>query len=214
MHTMKKLALILLSVLLLLSLGGCRVWHPGTPEEFKIPEGHYRLVADFSNGSLDGELSFLDVPIKGRFYDHESQTNDYSREAVEEAVLELAEHLSAWTGLDFTLNSAADLEGGILVDWSAESTLLSALNNRQQNEEFQFHDAVSLNLFMMDTLHHTLVSNLPASYVYYCSEGQPLQFINEEDMAAYGISQLPVDEPYYGSYAYGLGNQEDSEESE
>ncbi|MCL1999965.1 MAG: hypothetical protein FWG74_00905, partial [Planctomycetes bacterium] len=74
----------------------------------------------------------------------------------------LADELSAWTRFDFTLNDVIFGEDSITVDWSKESTLLAGLDDRAQNEEFPvyFHDAASLNWFMLDSLALTLKNNL------------------------------------------------------
>lgn len=207
-----KLTVLLCVCTLMTTLSGCFdgsfLWHPGTPEELRVPAGHYRLEADFSNGVLpantDGipykESKFLDVPINSLYYNAETESNVCSAEAYEAAAMEIAEYLSEWTGLDFDLNRVTYYENGLLIDWSEQSTLLAGLGDREQKEDFHFDDAVSLNWFMMDTLHSTLRSNLPVSDVYYCSDGMPLEFSN--DMAARGLSALPTDEPYYGSYYY------------
>jgi hypothetical protein len=187
----------------------CFLWHSGTPEEYRVPDGYYHLLADFSNGSLEGPLKSNDVPIKSRFYDSESGEKVFTEEAMTEAAMEIAEYLSGWTGLDFTLNGVTGVENGVLVDWAKNSTLVAGLDSREQKEEFRFFDAVSLNWFMLDTLRNTLMDNLQYSFVYYCSDGNPLTFPNAEDMASQGLSILPIDEPYYGSFYYVTGAGEE-----
>jgi hypothetical protein len=207
---MKKFLLLVITLSLIFSLSGCWLFGPA-PEWTQVPEGHYRLEADFSNGVLPSntegipykESKFLDVPINSQYYDSETKSKVFTAEAYEASAMEIAEYLSEWTGLDFTLNSAKDvIDGGLVIDWSKQSTLVAGLDDREQKEDFKFDDAVSLNWFMMDTMKSTLASNLPVSSVYYCSDGQPLEFANPEDMAAQGLTELSADEPYYGSYYY------------
>ena len=111
----------------------------------------------------------------------------------------LADELSEWTGLNFSLNDVRLDEDSITVDWAADSTLIAGLGNRAQKDDFHFYDAVSLNWFMMDSLAQTLKQNLEVTTVYYCSNGKSIPFTNPEDMAAQGLPELPVDQPYEGS---------------
>jgi hypothetical protein len=210
----KSALAVLLSMFVTISLGGCFLWNSVTPDEYMVPEGHYQLIADFSNGvfpaNTDGTAytpsKFLDTPITSGYYDTETKNYVYTDEAIEAAVMEMAGYLSEWTGLDFTLNGVTSVPDGILIDWSKQSTLLAGLGEREMKEEFSFSDAVSLNWFMMDSLKSTIESNLSViSIVYYCSEGEPLEFINAEDMAAQGLSSLSADEQYYGSAYYVSG---------
>jgi hypothetical protein len=115
--------------------------------------------------------------------------------------LYLADEMSAWTGLDFSLNDVTFGEGSVTADWSKGSTLIAGLGDREMKEELRpyLYDAVSLNWFMMDSLAMTLKNNLDVTTVYYCSEGGPVTFPNPEDMAAQGLPELPVDQPYEGS---------------
>ncbi|MDR2502318.1 MAG: hypothetical protein LBC78_03610 [Oscillospiraceae bacterium] len=200
-----------LAVLAAVSLGGCLPWHPGTPDEYMVPEGHYRLVADFSNGVLPANTEgiprtpskFLHKPITCEYYDPATKNYVYADEAIHGAVMEMAGYLSEWTGLDFTLNGVTSAPDGVLIDWSKQSTLLAGLGDREMKAEFSFSDGVSLNWFMMDSLKSTVESNLPVvSFVYYCSEGAPLEFINPEDMADQGLRSLSADEQYWGSAYY------------
>lgn len=200
----------ILVALLSLSLFGCFLGVP-TPEEYRIPEGHYRLHADFSNGTLpasvDEEVNhipskFKDVPIKSELV------------TLEAAAMEMADYLSEWTVLDFTLNSVTKAENGIIIDWSKNSTLLAGLDDRELKKEFRFFDAVTLNWFMMDTLSSTLHDNLSVSFIYYCSDGQPLEFNNQADMDAQGLTELSADEPYKGSWYYVSGRAQGNRNEE
>lgn len=76
------------------------------------------LYANFSAGSERGEE--LDL-IQSK------------RVTVKEISAEiLANELSQWSGLDFTINSATVWENRLTVDWSAESTLIANLDDREQ----------------------------------------------------------------------------------
>lgn len=196
---MKRLYFAIQAALLIPLLGGCSLWNSGTPEEYQVPSGHYQLIADFSNGALDGSLEFLNAPIESPFYDAEAGAYVFTQEATEAAAMEIAALLSEWTGLDFTLNSVRMVENGLLVDWSKDSTLLAGLGEKAQKEGFHFYDAASLNWFMLDSLAFSLNNNLQVSFVYYCTDGEALDL---EGMTAEGQTLLPVDEPYYSSYYY------------
>lgn len=154
------------------------------------------LYADFS-GSSTSEPGNLDDHIRDIKVGPLPIENEPASPSL--IAFYLADELSAWTGLDFTLNDVRFDEDSITVDWSKNSTLISGLDDREQKDDFHFYDAVSLNWFMMDSLAMTLKNNLSITTVYYCSDGQPITFPNPEDMAAQGLSELAVDQPYEGS---------------
>lgn len=195
MHIKSILQTLALVLCLSLALAACNATPPPDPGT-DTPEGpvFLTLCADFSNGAAVPEdngsiLRYKDVPLPAE--------NEPASPAL--IAFYLADELSAWTGLDFTLNDVSFDKDSITVDWSKESTLLAGLDNREQKDEFRFFDAVSLNWFMMDSLAQTLRNNLLVTTVYYCSDGQPITFSNPEDMAAQGLPELPVDQPYEGS---------------
>lgn len=161
-----------------------------TKTDAETQETGFTLFADFSAGSADAKPRLKKIPLP-------PQEDMPSSNAL--IAFFLADSLSEWTGLDFTLNDVTFGEDSITVDWSADSTLIRGLDNREQKEDFHFFDAVSLNWFMMDSLAQTLKHNLPVTTVYYASNGAPIPFQNPEDMAAQGLPLLPVDQPYEGS---------------
>ncbi len=150
----------------------------------------YTLVADFSGGTAGGEIQIKVLPLP------QEESMPASQAVI---ALFLADALSEWTGLDFTLNDVRLEETSITVDWAASSTLIAGLEGREQKDAFRFYDGVSLNWFMMDSLAATLKQNLPISTVYYSAEGGPVQFQNQEDMAQQGLPKLPTEQPYEGS---------------
>lgn len=110
---------------------------------------------------------------------------------------ELAAALTELTGLDFTV-TVTTVDEGLVVDWSADSTLVAGLDDREQKEEFHFFDNVSLNWFMMDSLCHTLTENLGVEIVYYTMDGGKELVVKEMPSSAV----FPVDVPYMGSEFY------------
>ncbi|MGN0657077.1 MAG: hypothetical protein ACI4KR_09805 [Ruminiclostridium sp.] len=110
---------------------------------------------------------------------------------------ELAQELSKLTGLDFNI-TASKTDDGWIVDWAANSTLISGLDDREQKEEFFFFDCDSLNWFMMDSLWRTLTENLNTENIYYTMDGgKDLTF---EEL--YPVNEFPSDIPYMGSEFY------------
>ncbi len=110
---------------------------------------------------------------------------------------ELAHELSKLTGLDFTI-TASQTEDGWIVDWSADSTLIAGLDDREQKKEFHFFDADSLNWFMMDSLWRTLTENLDTETVYYTMDGGRELVLEKMSPA----KEFPSDAPYMGSEFY------------
>jgi hypothetical protein len=154
-----------------------------TPDTAPTEDSVATLIADFSNGSP--EPNQKEIPWK-----YEGQCD----------IGTLATSLSAATGLDFFADGRVEDDKAYVVWWDS-STLVSGLDDREQNEDFFFYDAVSLNWFMMDSMAATIKRNLPeVTEVYYSGEnGAPVVFPNPEDMAEQGLWELPVDLIYEGS---------------
>lgn len=153
-------------------------------------EAGFTLVADFSNGMSDGERKTKNTPLPPQ---NEMPASDAL------VAFHLADELSEWTGLKFSLNDVIFDEGFVTVDWASDSTLIAGLGNQSQKEGFHFYDAVSLNWFMMDSLAQTLRQNFDISEVYYSYGHGAVTFPNPEDMAAQGLESLPPDQSYEGS---------------
>ena len=182
MRNMRKWMTGLLAVAMLLSLAACSGGEQVTPETESSGQGESN--ADFSSGSEQAEE-----------YDLIQRETRTMEEATPEA---MAQALSEWSGLDFTLNSAAVEEGAVTVDWAASSTLVAGLDDRKQKEEFHFYDIDSLRWFMMDSLYSTLTANLGEVEVYYTMDGgQDLAFDE-----LYPVNVFPADTPYLGSPFY------------
>jgi hypothetical protein len=175
------------AVLFALSLAACNGGResavtatPGTsPDEASTAT----LIADFSNGSA--EPNQREIPWK---YDGAC------------GIGMLSTSLSAATGLDFFVDGKIKGDKAFIAWWDT-STLVAGLGDREQNEDFFFHDAVSLSWFMMDSLAATVKRNIPeVKEVYYSGEnGAAVVFTNPEDVAVQGLPELPVDQPYEGS---------------
>ena len=89
-NPLRKAMPYIITVLLGFTLCSCFLWNSATPEEYRVPEGYYRLQADFSNGALDGRLEFLDVPIKSSYYDPEAGGKVFTNEAYAQAAMEIS----------------------------------------------------------------------------------------------------------------------------
>jgi hypothetical protein len=189
----QAITLVFCVTLLLLSLAACNTAPatPGTTTPGAIEPGEalaVTLVADFRNGS--SELDQREIP-----WEYEGDLD----------IATLATALSDATGLDFFVDGK--IEGDkAFVAWLNTSTLVAGLDDREQNEDFFFYDATSLNWFMLDSLAGTIKKNIPEiKEVYYSGEdGEPLVCSNPEDMAAQGLV-LPVDQ-YYESSAFFLAH--------
>lgn len=110
---------------------------------------------------------------------------------------ELAQELTKLTGLDFII-TASKTDDGLIVDWSADSTLVAGLDDRKQKEDFFFSDNVSLSWFMMDSLWRTLTENLDAENIYYTMDGGQTLVVKELSP----VNEIPSDTPYMGYEFY------------
>lgn len=109
----------------------------------------------------------------------------------------LADELSKLTGLDFAITTSK-ADDGLIVDWSADSTLLAGPGDREQKEEFFFYDQGTLSWFMMDSLWRTLTENLDAENIYYTMDGGQELIL----MELYPSIVFSADDPYMGSDFY------------
>jgi hypothetical protein len=155
------------------------------PDEQPADEVPFTLYADFTAGYTGDDLPEL------------IQTKEDTTTEPLDAFF-LADQLSQWSGLDFTLNRAEISGEEAWIDWDASSTLVAGLDDREQKEDFHFFDAESLNWFMMDSLARTLAANLPINQVYYSQGGGDALTFAEMT----GLTSLPVNEPYEGSAFY------------
>lgn len=109
---------------------------------------------------------------------------------------ELADELTELTGLDFTI-TASETNDGLIVDWSADSSLFTGPEG-EQKEEFFFFDYDSSCCFMMDTLCTTLTENLDAENIYYTMNGGQELVLQQMSPSM----TIPSDTPYMGSDFY------------
>lgn len=119
---------VLLSVLMLL-LSACHGAEEGSGQSGRA-EVEATIYADFSGGSETAQEDGLIRSMTMTVTEVTGQT--------------LAECLSQWTGLDFTLNSAVVNGTTAHVDWAPNSTLIAGLDDREQKEDFFFFDEESL----------------------------------------------------------------------
>ncbi len=147
-------------------------------------DNEVHLFANFSFGDPTGEIPD-EIKVK--------------KVMLKEVTVEaLAKELSAWTGLDFFLNSVVEKDGSIYVDWSSKSTLIANLDDRKQKEEFHFFDADEMRWFMMNSLFDTISENLNNSMVHYTMDGgKDLVF---ENLSL--LNHFPANVPFMGSNFY------------
>ena len=146
-----------------------------------LADGQMTLYGDFSFGNPGAsEDEFV-----------KTQTEDYVGDL---GAFMLADALTQWTGLDFTIDAATEVERGILIDWSSESTLIKGLDDREQKEDFHFYDAEQLNYFMLDSMAQTVQQNLGYENVFYAASGESLG----RDVL-FVIDMLPTDLEYISS---------------
>lgn len=189
---MKKWIVLLLALSLLLGLTAC-----GGAKEAESAK--MTLIADFSSGSP--ESIFKEYPYEGSA--EEGITAD-----------SIAKGLTELTGLDFTLDSVTTLDEHTLsVDWARTSTLVANLDDREQKEDFFFHDADTLRWFMMDSLLASIQKNLPeyTDIFYTMDGGKELVFDELQPVKAFSLDTPYMGSPFYFAHADGRGD--DAEET-
>ncbi len=163
--------------------------NPTEAPPIDVVEYAVTLYADYSYGNTDAEEMGLITP--------------YDAVVVELDPFELADALSALTGLSFELDGWTNGGSYVSVDWSAESSLFVGPPD-PQNEDFFFFDIDTLRWFMLDSLRRTLIENLDLEEVYYTmNDGEDLVFDQLSAVATYpDPAVLPADEPFMGSAFY------------
>lgn len=184
---MKKLSIFLTSAMLLCLLAACGSASPsGASASSKSAEPSQSAAESTQTDVLYAVFSAEDVKEYPVEYTGAQKTAE-----------ELAHELSELTGLDFII-TASKADDGWIVDWTADSTLVAGLDDREQEKEFFFFDQDSLCWFMMDSLWRTLTENLDAENIYYTMDGgQELAF---EELSP--VNEFPSDIPYMGSEFY------------
>jgi hypothetical protein len=184
---MKKILLSMMMALLLVLAVGCSNSAESSGESPVEPESEIggdlqtaAIVFDFSAGSPEENL-------------RRETENSYEEITPED----LAVSLSSISGLDFFVTVSDRDDGGLLVDWAADSTLIANLDDREQKEDFHFFDADSMRWFMMDSMWRTLTENYGVDIYYTMDGGKELAF---EEL--YPQSSFASDTPYKGSAYY------------
>jgi len=180
----KSILFTSLTILLCLALSACSSANGKDSTQSESQGTEITLYANFATGCVEG--------MEGELIKTKTVTIP---EVTAEAI---AKELSAWSGLDFTLNSATVSENILTVDWSADSTLIANLDDREQKEDFHFFDADSLRWFMMESLYQTCMENMDISEIYYTMDGGKELFF--EDLSP--TSVFPKEVPYMGSPFY------------
>lgn len=109
----------------------------------------------------------------------------------------IAQALSNWTKLDFTLADFNVHNQKAYVSWDIGSTLIEGPRELKENPIFQFEDLSHLNFFMMNSLAQSIQKNFPIEEVYYAQEnGEPLLISMDEEGWFFEIDQ---NKPYVGS---------------
>jgi len=140
------------------------------------------VIADMSRGTNNEDL------IKWQTY--------YSYQEI--TAENLIDTLSSWTGLDFKVTVSYNDDNNMIIDWAADSTLVTGLDDREQKEEFRMYDNDSMRWFMMDSMWQTMTRFNGGADIYYTMDGgKELQF-DELDLG----TTFDINIPYMGSAFY------------
>lgn len=194
----RKLVLLFFSLMLLLS--ACKAKDGNTTDNAEAKPSPKAEASEVTNQ----EASPVTVTLYGDFSAGNNSSDKEALLKTEQTELShlnaqaLADALSAWSGLDFTITAEQTANDSITVDWSPSSTLVAGLDDREQKEAFFFFDAESLRWFMLDSLYLTLKENLGVSEVYYTMDGGQTLVLD----GLYPLDTFPSDIPFQGSDIY------------
>ncbi len=137
----------------------------------------------------------VEVTLYAQFSDSQATTQVDMEEVT---ALNIANALTEWTGLPFTLNSSKHTTDSVTVDWALTSSLLDPEQDLIPHEGFHFTNTQAMQWFMLDTLFVTLQKNLQAASVFYTQDsGKPLHITNLTP-----IQDFPLHIAYAGSASY------------
>lgn len=193
----KSILYVGLTLLLCLALSACGSENTGTAskDSDNPPSSSKDQAQDGDGVDIDLYASFA----AGSAEAEELDLIKTKAVAVPDVTAEIiAIELSEWSGLDFRINSGTVSENILTVDWSADSTLIANLDDREQKEDFHFFDADSMRWFMMDSLYQSCMENMNIDEVYYTMDGGKELAFDE----LYPIAVFPKDVPYMGSPFY------------
>ncbi len=176
-----------------------------TEVEESAPLSVATLYTDASYGNVD--------PPEGTIRQFEMEyEGDLTPEILMDGLTEL-------TGLNFSTNNIRLEDGGyVIVDWSTDSTLLTAEQGWQSTDEFQFQDLDHLRWFMLDSVWKTLTSNSlvdgqVASYVCYTMDGGVDLIVNElYPQSMFGDADAYMGSGFYFAHADVVGDEEGMED--
>lgn len=190
---MKKILAILLAGAMLLCFAACGLIGEEKEEETTASAAVDEkqviyLVADFSCGASE--------PVRKEYpVEYEDPEGDGC------GVEEMAMGLTQLTGLPFTLDAVTSTNNRtMLISWAADSVLFAG-PPAEPNEAFLFFDYDSMVWFVLDSLHQTILRNIPAAAemdVYYTMNGgEELVLENLSPPRNFGLET-----PYMGSAFY------------
>lgn len=155
---MKKTLAVLVAAALALALWGCAA------KKNPAPGGTTNNAVQNDTGTIYAVFNKKDVRENAFSYPQNACTP-----------LTVAQALTAWTGLQFSISFEFDAQGNCYrVDWKADSSLATGQPPEQQKEDFRFYDADTLRWFMLNSLCRSIRENLEHTDVYYSLNGADL----------------------------------------
>ncbi|MDR1001661.1 MAG: hypothetical protein LBL82_00085 [Oscillospiraceae bacterium] len=170
---MKRIITLFLAVLLLFSLVSCGGDTEGGSSAPDVASNS--ATPDEPTPADPDDVSMINGTLYAVVAEDEVPTRDFGYEEGKLTPERVAEALSAWTGLNFSITSEFDAEyGTYIITWKSDSSLATGQPPMEQNEEFTFYDAVTLRFFMLNSLCRTIRENIGEYDIYYAVEGGDL----------------------------------------
>ncbi len=108
----------------------------------------------------------------------------------------VVKELSAWTGLDFSINDFTLSDKKLTIDWSPKSSLF--VDTVPEKTSVPFEDMNTLRWFMLDSLYVSLMENFDVEAVSYTEDGGKMLVIT----GLKPVSEFALGHLYKGSTAY------------
>ena len=169
---MKRIVLLFLSLVLIVSLAACGNNTPAPSEsDIPTPSG-----SNTSSQQTSSPAQSTEAPAPGTLYavfsEDEVREFDFGYEEGTCTPEKIAAALSEWTGLDFTMTAALDAQyNTVIIDWSTDSAMATGQPPEPQKDAFHFYDEEQLRFFMLNSLCRTIRENMGTLDVFYSLGG-------------------------------------------
>ena len=173
----KKILCIALAMFLAVSFCSCIVVnYDAPPSSASSSSVEQNSSEEYQQSSYsDPDTDLITGTVYGVFDESNIKEHDFGYEDGDCDPVKIAEALSDWTGLIFSVSFEISGDGSYLINWESDSSLVTGFMPENQGSEFHFLDSGSLRWFMLNSLCYSIRRNMPGDVdVYYSANSVDL----------------------------------------